>query len=92
VNAVRNLLALVGLVVVGFLGTGWYCNWYTLRVQTGTDGKLNLSADVDQKKIGSDVGVFTQKAGQFIQNATTDTPPTAGTKEPAPKTPPTTGK
>jgi hypothetical protein len=35
VNAVRNLLALVGLAVVVFVGGGWYFNWYTVKVQAG---------------------------------------------------------
>ena len=77
----RNLLALVGLVVVGFVGVGWYCNWYAVRVQTGTDGKLNVSADVDQRKIGRDIGAAGEKFGKFVSSATkadAPTPPTGG--------------
>ena len=72
----RNLLALVGLAVVVFVGGGWYFNWYTVKLQAGTDGKLNVSADVDKRKIGQDVGTFTEKAGQFI-SAHTKTEPSA---------------
>ena len=73
----RNLLALVGLVVVGFAGVGWYCNWYAVRVQTGTDGKLNVSADVDQRKIGQDLGHASDKFGKFVsaQTKTADPAP-----------------
>jgi cytoskeletal protein RodZ len=75
---VRNLLALVGLAVVLFLGVGWYANWYTARVQTGTDGKLNVSVDVDQKKVGQDVGSATEKLGKFVSSATKAEPAPAG--------------
>ena len=64
----RNLLSLVGLVVVLFLGVGWYCNWYTAKVQTGTDGKLNVSFDVDQRKVGQDVGTAGEKVGKFASS------------------------
>jgi hypothetical protein len=65
----RNLLALVGLIVVGFAGLGWYFNWYSLQVKTGTDGKVNVSGDVDLKKIKTDAGAFTDKVGQALRNA-----------------------
>ena len=50
----RNLLALVGLVLVVFLGAGYYFGWYTFDTSTGLDGKRQISFEVDTKKIESD--------------------------------------
>src|SRR5262245_1157615 len=38
----RNLLALVGLLVVGFAIVGWYCGWYTVSINREPDGNLNI--------------------------------------------------
>ena len=35
----RNLLALVGFIVVMFAGLGWYFNWYSFNIKASTDGK-----------------------------------------------------
>lgn len=51
----RNLLALVGLVIVLFFGIGWYRGWYTFEVEPGTDGKKKIELNVDTRKIESDV-------------------------------------
>jgi len=54
----RNLLALIGLVVVLFLGLGWYLDWYSFRPTTVlTDpGRKTYTIDINAKKIGDDVG------------------------------------
>jgi len=72
---VRNLLALVGLVVVAFGGLGWYFQWYTFARKTGLDGKTQLTLDVDTRKIAEDA----KAAGDRIGNAV-----------PAPPVPPVT--
>ncbi|MGL6074226.1 MAG: hypothetical protein ACRC8S_08700 [Fimbriiglobus sp.] len=66
----KNLLAFVGFVVVGFAGLGWYLGWYNLNVKTGADGKLNVSGDIDTKAITEDAKKFGQKVGKVIQNET----------------------
>src|SRR5438046_142610 len=50
----RNLLALIGLLVVGFAGVGWYMGWYKLSFARTTDGNLEIKTDVDTKKVGQD--------------------------------------
>ncbi len=77
----RNLLSLVGLVVVLFLGVGWYCNWYTAKILAGTDGRLNVSFDVDQKKVGMDVDTATDKVGKFVSAHTKVEPPAVAPAE-----------
>lgn len=54
----RNLLALVGLVVVLFLGLGWYLDWYSFRpAPVLTDpGRKTYTIDINTKKITDDVG------------------------------------
>src|SRR4051794_8857706 len=50
----RNLLALIGLVVVGFGGIGWYLGWYHLSVAKGPEGTVEIKVDVDSKKVADD--------------------------------------
>ena len=62
----KNLLAFVGLVVVGFGGLGWYLGWYNLNVKSTSDGKLNVAGDIDPKKITTDVKNFGAKVGKVL--------------------------
>lgn len=62
----RNLLALVGLVVVGFAAVGWYCGWYKLSVNKAADGNVQIQTEVDTKKVADDSAAFFQKMGQVI--------------------------
>jgi hypothetical protein len=62
----RNLLSLIGLVVVGFLAIGWYCEWYQLSVSTGTEGKPEIKTIVDTNKVSEDSTTFFKRVGQLI--------------------------
>jgi hypothetical protein len=70
----RNLFALVGFVVVVFLGLGWYLNWYRLDWSTGSDGRAKIGLDVDTNKVAGDLKTGADKAGQFIDTLKTKTP------------------
>ncbi len=48
----RNFLAFVGLIVVAFIGVGYYMGWYKFAMSPGKDGKQNINVEVDTKKIG----------------------------------------
>lgn len=61
----RNLLALIGLAVVGFGGVGWYCGWYKLNVGKGTDGNLQIETEVKTNKVIEDSSSFFQKVGKI---------------------------
>ena len=50
----RNLLALFGLLIIGFVGIGWYMGWYKLSVSKSSDGNLEIKTNVDTKKVGAD--------------------------------------
>ena len=51
----RNLLALLGLLVVVFLAVGYYRGWYDLSSRPGAAGQTSIQIDVNTKKIGDDV-------------------------------------
>jgi hypothetical protein len=51
----RNLLALAGLVVVGFAGLGWYLGWYKIQSSPSSDGHTHIQIDLNTNKIKSDV-------------------------------------
>ena len=62
----RNVLALIGLLVIGFVGLGWYMEWYKLSVTRGSDGNLQITTNVDTKKVGSDSSEFFKNAATVI--------------------------
>lgn len=64
----RNLLALIGLVVVGFAGLGWYMGWYKLSFNRTPEGNLEIKTDVDTKKVGDDSATFFKNAAQVVGN------------------------
>jgi hypothetical protein len=66
----RNLLALIGLVVVGFVVVGWYCGWYKLTISKGTDGKPEIKTILDTEKVSDDTSSFFRKVGQLIEEKT----------------------
>ena len=91
----RNLLALVGLLVVGFAGFGWYLGWYKLSFSRTNEGNLEIKTNVDTKKVGQDATDAVKNAaaslGEHIVNvqdtkSTAPTTPPGGT--PGPMTPP----
>lgn len=91
----KNLLALVGLAVVGFGGVGWYMGWYKVKVDRGTGGELQVHTNVDTKKVAEDSGNWLQQAGKFmetkVQKASEDAKtaqPGAGGTTPGPVTTP----
>ncbi len=80
----RNFLALLAILVLVFLGVGYYRDWFTFS-STSSDGTLNINTQVDKEKIKEDVG----KAKQQIQESTKDlqekiNPGTEPTKEKSP--------
>ena len=72
----KNLLALVGLIVVGFAGLGWYLGWYNLAVKSTPDGKYNVAGDVDSRKITDDIKNAGKKLGKVLNEETGSTPAT----------------
>ena len=82
----RNLLALVGLAVIGFGGIGWYMGWYQLSYTRTPEGNLQINTTVDTNKAGVDtsdalknvgavIGKQVNKAGHDAQTAAPTTAP-----------------
>ena len=83
----RNLLALVGLLVVGFAIVGWYCGWYTVTVNREPDGNLQIKTQVNTDKVSSDSSAFFEKVGQLVGERGEKGQQTQPPKTPAPSTP-----
>jgi len=67
----KNLLALVGAVVVIFAGAGWYLGWYTFGTQNG-----NLELEVKAKKVIGDLKAGGKKVEDAVHNNGTSNAPT----------------
>jgi hypothetical protein len=64
----RNLLALVGAVVVLVGGLGWYLGWYKLGVEPGTPGHPKFNVEVETDKIKDDLKKGQESVGGFLHN------------------------
>lgn len=60
----RNLLALLALLVLAFATIGWYQDWYHIRGVPAPDGQQSLTVDINTRKIGQDLN----KAEASIQH------------------------
>lgn len=65
---VRNLLALIGLLVVGGAVLGWYMGWYTLSFNKSDDGTLQIKTDVDTKKVTDDTSNAFKNIATVVNN------------------------
>jgi hypothetical protein len=83
----KNILTLIGALVVGFGGAGWYLGWYKLNVTKGSDGNPEIKTTVDTKKVIEDSGEAIKKTGAFIgqqiEKSANDAKTPAGTPGPA---------
>jgi hypothetical protein len=85
----RNLLALLGAVVLTVLVAGWYLGWYNISsTPSSTSGHSKLEVDINSDKIGQDVKKGEQNVSDFIEKkGAADAPNTTPTAAPAaPKT------
>src|SRR5262245_21896616 len=62
----RNILALIGALVVGVGGVGWYLGWYKLSFSKGTDGNPEMTTTVDTKKVVQDTEQGAKQLGAFV--------------------------
>ena len=92
----RNMLALIGLLVVGGAGLGWYMGWYKVSFNRTSDGTLEIKTDVNTTKVGQDSAEFFKNAAQVVgnhieksaQDAKASAPSGAPGGTPGPVTPP----
>jgi hypothetical protein len=64
----RNLLALVGLLVVVFLGVGYSRGWYNFSFTKDQNGQVKVDGTIDSGKVKSDSGQGLKKAGETIES------------------------
>jgi hypothetical protein len=74
----KNLLAFVGLLVVGFGGLGYYLDWYNIDIHKNANGKVNIAGDIDPGKIAGDVKNFGNKVGKVIGDQPAQSTPATG--------------
>jgi hypothetical protein len=80
----RNILALIGAVVLIVAGLGWYFGWYQLGTDPASDGHRKINVDVNTQKIVDDVKKGEQKVSDLITHETKgSTPPAHTTTTPA---------
>jgi hypothetical protein len=78
----RNIFALIGILVVGLGGLGWYLGWYQVNVSKNSDGSMQIQTEVDTKKVTTDSSAFFQKVSQMVDDKVSQngqsgtTPPT----------------
>jgi hypothetical protein len=66
----RNLFALIGVLVVGIGVGGWYLGWYKVNVTKNPEGSLQIQTDVDTQKVNGDSSAFFQKVGTMVNDKT----------------------
>ena len=91
----RNFLAFIGLIVVAFVGIGYYMGWYKFALSAGKDGKQHINVEVDTKKMGTDVQSGVEQGGQLVKDKLqkeggTESPDFVGPPEPKAKPSPNT--
>lgn len=64
----KNLFALVGMLVIVLGGAGWYLGWYKVNVNKNPDGNLQIQTNVDTQKVSVDSSAFFQKVGQLVSD------------------------
>jgi hypothetical protein len=75
----RNMLAVVGALVVAVVAVGWYQGWYDIVGRRGADGHRDYSIEVHPEKISSTV----HKVESGVQNRVEE----RGTQTAAPAAP-----
>ena len=84
----RNMLALIGLIVVLFFGLGWYFQWYTFVLHPGENGQRRIELNVNTNKIVDDTKSGVSTVGEIIKERTPDASTVTSTAETAPATTP----
>ena len=64
----RNILAAIGALVVGFGGAGWYFGWYKLNVTKAPDGNPQITTTINTQKATEDVKTGTKRGWDLIED------------------------
>ncbi|HEV3262818.1 MAG TPA: hypothetical protein VG013_38645 [Gemmataceae bacterium] len=67
----RNLLALAALVLLAFVGLGWYLDWYHVKsAPADTAGHQSVNIDINGAKILDDVHKGEEKIHKVVEKHT----------------------
>ncbi|MBV8399875.1 MAG: hypothetical protein JOZ17_14210 [Acetobacteraceae bacterium] len=88
----RNLLALLAAGLLAVAGLGWYLGWYHVTSSPAANGHQQISIDLDQKKITTDIRKGVQEGTREVEGfLKKETQPTTSSTSPsvpvAPQTP-----
>jgi hypothetical protein len=85
---IKNLLALVGLVVVAFAVAGWYLGWYKVGEQADADGHPQLRIQVNSGKVVTDLKKAEHEVIDDLNKTKTAVTPAPAQSAPPPPMPP----
>lgn len=68
----RNLLALFALLLLLFVGVGWFLDWYQVKSDPAPTGHQNVNIDINSTKIIADVHKGIQKIEEKKQALATE--------------------
>jgi hypothetical protein len=63
----RNLLALVALLLLAFAGIGWYRGWYKVETEPSSPGHQSVNIDFNRDKIVEDSARGVKKVEEKLQ-------------------------
>ena len=79
----RNVLALIGLLVIGVGGLGWYLGWYKIQSTPTPDGHRQIQIDLNTNKITEDVNKGKVVVRDYLNTDTPNTNPQNPAPNPA---------
>jgi hypothetical protein len=90
----KNLLALLGLALVAFVGAGYYLGWYSIGAQADSQGHQEINFKVNATKVEADVKQAESKVVNNLQThgvvaGVSQTPPALLQQQQLPGLPPT---
>jgi hypothetical protein len=63
----KNVFALVGLGVVGFVVAGWYLGWYGVSTTVDGTGKSNVGVNINSGQVVKDLKTAEHKVEEFVE-------------------------
>jgi hypothetical protein len=85
---IKNLLALVGLVVVAFGVAGWYLGWYKIGEQADADGHQQIRIQVNSGQVVNDLKKAEHEVVNDLNKTKSAVTPAVGQTAPQPPMPP----
>jgi hypothetical protein len=86
----RNLLALLGALLLLMAGLGWYLDWFKVKTQPAAEGHHDVHIDINTTKIGQDIHSGEEKLQKMLEtkdkSGPAATPDTKAAKDSSGKT------